>query len=56
MNRQSNTSITHRSQHTLRSRNHRARLVSAMLNDKRFMYLEQIAMALLLLSLWLAVR
>jgi hypothetical protein len=54
MNRPNDTSITQRSENPFLSRHQRARLFSSIMKDKRFMYLEQIAMVLLAISLWLA--
>ena len=55
MNSPNHTSITQRTESTFQSKNQRTRLFSSILKDKRFMYLEQIAMTLLVISLWLAV-
>ena len=55
MSRQEDTAITRPSDHSLLSKSQRDRICSSIMSDKRFMVLEQIAMALLVLSLWLAV-
>jgi hypothetical protein len=55
MSRQETTGNSSAPDHSIMSKSQRDRIYSSIMSDKRFMVLEQIAMALLVLSLWLAV-